>query len=300
MSDGDSDNVDLVLSDGGITLHLRRDDAAATSELAFDIESDGARVGDVVLQRHGVRIGRLTYRLDDQHRGQGIALRAVQLVVDYAFNELGLARVEAYVPHDDRKALRVASRSGLRREGVLRDHDDGDAILLARLAADPPANTRDGFIAMLNAGLPTKRVISQGLLYDERGRVLLCELTYKREWDLPGGVIESGEAPGIGLVREIAEELGIDVSVRGLRTVNWLPPWRGWDDACVFVFDLGVIDSTLVSQMSLQPTEIASVHWCDEHQVQARAAAATASLLSDLATNEITYREAGTAPGAGA
>lgn len=296
MSDGGPDPGELVLSDGRVTLHLRGDDG--TARLVFDIESDTDRVGDVVLQRHGERIGRLTYRLDDEHRGRGIALRAVQLVVAYAFDELRLARVEAYVPHDDRKALRVASRSGLRREGVLRDHHDGgDAILLARLSSDPPANTRDGFIAMLNAGLPTKRVISQGLLYDERGRILLCELTYKREWDLPGGVIESGEAPAAGLVREIAEELGIEVVVRGLRTVNWLPPWRGWDDACVFVFDLGVVESTLVSQMVLQPAEIAAVHWCDEQQVRDRAAAATVTLLADLAAGEVSYREAGRAPG---
>ncbi len=126
-----------------------------------------------------------------------------------------------------------------------------------------PPFSRDGFIAILNAGLPTKRVISQGLLRDEHGRVLLCELTYKQEWDLPGGVIEVGEAPALGLVRELQEELGITVEVQGLITVNWLPAWRGWDDACIFLFDLGVVDSSITEGMELQATEIKSVQWCD-------------------------------------
>jgi hypothetical protein len=37
---------------------------------------------------------------------------------------------------------------------------------MARLVSDPAADTRDGFIAMLNAGLPRKRVISQALIRD--------------------------------------------------------------------------------------------------------------------------------------
>lgn len=51
------------------------------------------------------------------------------------------------------------------------------------------------FIARLNERLPTKRVIAQGTLCNERGEVLLCELTYKREWDLPGGVVDKFESP---------------------------------------------------------------------------------------------------------
>ncbi|RYI98950.1 MAG: NUDIX hydrolase [Actinomycetales bacterium] len=116
---------------------------------------------------------------------------------------------------------------------------------MARLVDDPPASSRDGFIALLNAGLPTKRVIAQGLLRDERGRVLLCRLTYKSEWDLPGGVIEVGEAPGLGLVRELQEELGVTLPLGDLVTVNWLPAWRGWDDACIFLLLADVTAGTV-------------------------------------------------------
>ena len=215
--------------------------------------------------------------------------------------ELGLVRLAAYVAPDDVRSLRLAARTGVRREGVLRrrGHVGGerrDHALLARLDDDPPPQTRDGFIGLLNAALPTKRVIAQGLLRNSRGQVLLCELTYKREWDLPGGVVEPGESPAQGVVREVREELGLDVAVHRLVTVNWLPPWRGWDDACAFVFDLGVVaDGTA---MLLQPTEIVAAHWCEPADVAEHATAATAGLLDYLGRtpDTATYLEIGAEP----
>ena len=62
-----------------------------------------------------------------------------------------------------------------------------------RRPAMPDLSTDSGRIAfnkLLNNRLPTKRNIAQGLLRNERGEILLCELTYKKDWDLPGGVVE--------------------------------------------------------------------------------------------------------------
>ena len=58
-------------------------------------------------------------------------------------------------------------------------------------------------ISILNARLPRKRTIAQGVLRDPEGRVLLCELSYKKEWDLPGGVVDPGESPATCVEREI-------------------------------------------------------------------------------------------------
>jgi len=87
-------------------------------------------------------------------------------------------------------------------------------VQLARLATDPEPTTRDGFIGVLNAGLPTKRVIAQGLIRNSDNEILLCELTYKREWDLPGGVVDPHESPAQAVAREIAEEMQVEVSPR--------------------------------------------------------------------------------------
>lgn len=209
--------------------------------------------------------------------------RGVRRAVAHAFSQVDLVRVEARVPVADLGRLRTAALAGLRREGVLRTAPGGDdEVLLARLAEDPAPDSRDGFVALLNAGLPTKRVIAHGVARDLAGRVLLCELTYKPEWDLPGGVVEPGESPRDGVRREVREELGLDVAEPRLLTVNWLPAWRAWDDACVFVYDLGVHDPTMINGLTLQPTEIAAVHWCDDDAVTRHAAAATGRMLAYL------------------
>lgn len=304
------------LTSGDLTLEptggTARDDKSPSSrgtggtdstEFGFDgwaVMVDGERRGSVALRRESRTTASLRWKVADADGTPDMttAIRILELALGHAFDDLGFQRVEARIPVDRLTDIRAASISGLRREGILRGAPgETDRALLARLVDDPPANSREGFIALLNAGLPTKRVISQGLLHDADGRVLLCRLTYKPEWDLPGGVVEVGESPADGLVRELQEELGITVTVRGLVTVNWLPAWRGWDDACVFLFDLGVADASVVDTMNLQPTEIAGVEWCDEQAITRHATAAAQELLAAVRGGGLApYREAGPGP----
>ncbi len=138
---------------------------------------------------------------------------------------------------------------------------------------------RRAAIRILNSRLPKTRTIAQGLLRNEVGEILLCQLTYKAEWDLPGGVVDPHESPAGCVVREIEEELGVDVHVQRLLAVNWLPPWRGWDDAMLFLFDLGVAPSGLLDGASLLPREIKSAHWRSLAEAAPRLAPYTARML---------------------
>ena len=152
--------------------------------------------------------------------------------------------------------------------------------------APPDTSTeadRLAFIGVLNDRLPRKRNIAQGLLHNEDGEVLLCELTYKGEWDLPGGVVDPGESPATCVVRELREELGVTVEVRGLVAVNWLPPWRGWDDAMLFLFDLGTVQRSFTDDLTLSRRELSGVHWVAPEMVAARTAPYTARLLEQVA-----------------
>lgn len=52
-----------------------------------------------------------------------------------------------------------------------------------------------------------------GIIFDERGRVLLCHRTDYDLWNLPGGGLEPQESITDGVEREVKEETGLDVEV---------------------------------------------------------------------------------------
>ena len=202
---------------------------------------------------------------------------------------VGHARVEALVDPDDQSAQRTATWSGLRREAVMRrvtvDGTQVDRIVYARLATDTPVHEPEGFRALLNSFLPRKRAIAQMLLRDHDDRVLLCQLTYKPDWDLPGGVVEVGESPQAAVGREVEEELGLTIDARRLLLTDWLPPWSGWDDALCLVFDGGVHDAAITADVVRQTREIRSVEFCTVEQARERCADFTARRLESALAN---------------
>lgn len=206
-------------------------------------------------------------------------------------------RVEALVASGDTGGQRAATWAGLHREGVRRGLDgDGepeDRIVYARLVTDAPVNEPGGFRALLNSFLPRKRAISQMLIRDGDGRVLLCQLTYKRDWDLPGGVVEVGESPRLAVQREVEEELGLEITPRGLLLTDWLPPWGGWDDAVCLVFDGGTLPATALGDVVMQEREIRDVRFCTLEEVDELAADFTARRVRAAVTGEEPYTESG-------
>lgn len=211
------------------------------------------------------------------------------------------ARVEALVDPEDEGAQRIATWSGLRREGVMRgvtvDGVTVDRIVYARLSTDTPVHEPEGFRALLNSFLPRKRAISQMLIRSEDQRVLLCQLTYKQDWDLPGGVVEVNESPQEAVAREVEEELGLSIVPRRLLLTDWLPPWSGWDDALCLVFDGGAHDPALLDQVVRQTREIRSAAFCTPEEAVERCADYTArrieSALANLAEPGPAYTESG-------
>jgi 8-oxo-dGTP pyrophosphatase MutT (NUDIX family) len=280
------------LSDGDLSLTRSR---AGDDVLAFEVAHRGHVVGEVSVRDLGERTGALTWRIDPDHRRRGFATRALRLLVTYAFAELDYLRVEARVPREDVAATRVGSRAGLRREGVQR-LPDRELLLLARLRDDPDPWDPVGFRALLNSGLPRKRAIAQLAVRDPRDRLLMCNLTYKTDWDLPGGVVEDDESPRAAAERECVEELGLRLPAGRLLAVDWLPAWGGWDDACVFVFDGGVHEASLLDGVTLEPREIRGAEFCDTRQIAQRCADFTARRANQLlapGVDVVRYLESG-------
>ncbi|MFP5252939.1 MAG: NUDIX hydrolase [Actinomycetes bacterium] len=268
----------------------------------FLVEAEGSVVGDVEVRTKEGGIGELSWVLFAGHRGRGYGVRAVRLLVDYAFDALELTRVEAYVNVANERSKRLATRAGLHREGVMRGREtlfgeQHDAVLFARLRTDPPVTDPTGFRALLNSFLPRKRAISQLLVRDLDGRVLLCRLTYKQDWDLPGGVVEVGESPQEAAAREVQEELGLKLPSGGLLLTDWLPPWGGWDDAICLVFDGGAHDPSLLDAMVTEVREIRTAEFCSLEQVHERTADFTArrieAALANLRADGPPYTESG-------
>ncbi len=266
------------LTDGVVVLAPRREQDGMH---LFAVREGSTEVGSVCLSEQPDGRGRLTWELAPDFTGHGYATRAVRLLVDYAFRGARLERVEALVDPGNEPAMRVATRSGLRREGTLRGHGssrDGreDRVVFARLATDPPTTEPTGFRALLNSFLPRKRAIAQLLVRDDEGRVLLCRLTYKNDEDLPGGVVEVGESPQAAVAREVEEELGLDLKADALLVTDWLPPWGGWDDALCLVFDGGVTAASLLDDAVLQAREIRSARFATIEEVRESCADFTA------------------------
>lgn len=262
------------------------------SLIGFVIEHDAVVVGACELRRTEPGTGELRWVLYAGHRRQGWATRAVRVLADWSLTDmglggLGLSRVEARVEPGNEAAVRVATRSGLRREGVRRvaagtgaRAETSEYVVLARLASDPPLSEPTAFRSLLNSFLPRKRAIAQMLVRDPGQRVLLCQLTYKFDWDLPGGVVEVGESPQLAAVREVEEELGLRLPAGPLLLTDWLPPWGGWDDALCLVFDGGVQPAEVTDRIQAQAREIRTAEFCDPDQVQQRCADFTARRIT--------------------
>ena len=195
-------------------------------------------------------------------------MRALSTAAEDALQNRGLRRLEISVPAGDLAARRAALRAGFRLEGVRRealqlpDGSYANVYLFARLASDQVSGS-EGFSGVMNSALPKKRLIAHVLLRDGRNRVLLCETQFKQDWELPGGIVEPHETPRQGAIREVTEELGVELPVGRLLVVDWMPPYLGWDDAIEMIFDGGRIGEDDLAAWSLQPTEIKRVALVD-------------------------------------
>jgi RimJ/RimL family protein N-acetyltransferase/8-oxo-dGTP pyrophosphatase MutT (NUDIX family) len=296
---GDDEEIRYWFDAPGLSTHdgmaevverWRREREAGT-RLTFAVLHEGTTVGVVEARPEG-EAASLSWTMYSGHRGQGYATRATRLLVQHAFDHLGVRRVQAEIDPRNVASQRVATRSGLRREGLQRlepgmaDRPDAPGMMIyARLVSDPPVSEPEGFRALLNSFLPRKRAISQLLVRDREGRVLICRLTYKNDWDLPGGVVEVGESPQLAAAREVAEELALELDAGALLLTDWLPPWSGWDDAVCLVFDGGEHDASLTDGIVKETREIREAEFATVEQVRERCADFTARRIESALAN---------------
>ena len=89
--------------------------------------------------------------------------------------------------------------------------------------------------------MPLFTLGASAIIVDAQRRVLLCHRTDMDFWNLPGGGVEHGETPWQAVIREVKEEVNVDVLVSRLVGVYKDPP----HDHLVFSFACTIIGGEL-------------------------------------------------------
>lgn len=79
------------------------------------------------------------------------------------------------------------------------------------------------------------------VIFNDAGHVLLCHRTDKDLWNLPGGGVEVGESPWQAVIREVKEEVCVDVDIIDLVGIYHFPD----QDELVFSFICNIVGGEL-------------------------------------------------------
>ncbi len=106
------------------------------------------------------------------------------------------------------------------------------------------------------------------LFTDDRGRVLLEDVAYRRVCLLPGGAIDCGEAPSLAVAREVREELGLTRRFSRPLAVDWVPPDapgypQGFPGETIYVFDGETLAENDLARIHVPEREVTGVRWVE-------------------------------------
>ena len=134
-------------------------------------------------------------------------------------------------------------------------------------------------ISILNARLPKKRTIAQGVLRNPPARCCSASSATRRSGTCPAVSSTRGSRRPPASSARSRRSSASTVTAGRLLAVNWLPPWRGWDDALLYLFDLGVHETGELDPALFLRREIAGAHWRAVEDAAAHVAPYTARML---------------------
>ncbi|MGW5846513.1 GNAT family N-acetyltransferase [Streptomyces sp. NPDC055254] len=97
---------------------------AADGGRIYGIRVDGTLVGGVLFRTFDTATGNCEMGcwLEPAASGRGLVTKACRVLLDHAFGERGMHRVEWLASAANKKSLAVAARLGMTREGVMRQN----------------------------------------------------------------------------------------------------------------------------------------------------------------------------------
>jgi len=185
-------------------------------EIVFAIErrQDGAFVGCIGVEPDmKTREAEFGYWIGMPYWGAGYATEALSALVDHVFTTSDVDRARAAAMPDNRASIRVQEKVGFRYSGV-------------KFQSAP---ARGGSIGVQVRALDRRRwqelkappplpivLVAAVALFDADGRVLIAQRPEGKSmaglWEFPGGKVHEKETPESALIRELKEELAIDVT----------------------------------------------------------------------------------------
>lgn len=156
-----------------------------------------------------------TRRLSDEEFAAALARKLVEEAEEFAATPTAeeLADVlEVVYALAGRIGISIDQVETIRRAKAAERGTFDKRLLLESVSSpsQPPEDVQPTPAELLNVG----RVAlgAAAAIFDEDGRILLVRHSYGRlNWELPGGVAQSGESPEQTAVREVAEETGLMV-----------------------------------------------------------------------------------------
>ena len=125
------DTVESV-KDSIANIEANIDDWDMKTDLHLGVFRDGLLVGMVSLHNinylmHTAAIG---YWLDEDNEGRGIITSSVKVMMQYAFEELALNRIEIRAAVDNIKSRAIPERLGFTAEGILRQAECVNGVFM--------------------------------------------------------------------------------------------------------------------------------------------------------------------------
>ena len=216
------------LTDDWIASTARQMEAGSGYHLAITGEEVGQEmvVGCVGLRLDGKPgTASLGFWIGRRFWGHGVATEAAEAVSRWALANLPIEKLVAHVAEDNLASLAVLRRIGFRDVGKGRERflarggehpvtrfeaTRTDMAPAAEPVADPPP------AKPAPTGATPLVLVAACALIDGDGRVLLAQRPAGKSmaglWEFPGGKLNPGETPEAALIRELQEELGINVS----------------------------------------------------------------------------------------
>lgn len=146
-----------------------------------------------------------------------------------------------------------------------------------------------------------KPTASAAVFFNKAGRVLIVKPTYKDHWGMPGGAVENNESPVDACVREVKEELSLDLKKEDLKFLSADYINEGvskyWGDSLRFVFFAGVLSDEQISKIKLQKSELQKMEFVEVLELPKKLSAHTAKAITKSVeaykNNKIFYLEDG-------